>query len=47
MNPSTDLTFAFAAFLLAGLAVKFWLATRQVRYVASHRGTVTAAFAAT
>ncbi|MDB5898564.1 MAG: putative rane protein related to protease [Ramlibacter sp.] len=47
MNPSTDLTFAFAAFLLAGLAVKFWLATRQVRYVASHRGTVPAAFAAT
>jgi STE24 endopeptidase len=47
MNPSTDLTFAFAAFLLAGLAVKFWLATRQVRHVARHRDTVPAAFAGT
>jgi STE24 endopeptidase len=40
-------TFVFAAVLLAGLGVKFWLATRQVRHVARHRDTVPAAFAST
>ena len=35
----------FAAALLASLAVKFWLATRQMRHVAAHRGSVPAAFA--
>jgi STE24 endopeptidase len=44
MNPSELMTIAFAAFLLASLAVKFWLASRQVRYVASHRGEVPFAF---
>jgi STE24 endopeptidase len=45
MDASLALTLAFAAFLLASLAVKFWLASRQVRHVAQHRGTVPAAFA--
>jgi STE24 endopeptidase len=47
MNASYALTLAFAAFLVAGLAVKFWLASRQVRYVAQHRDTVPAPFAGT
>ncbi|RYY59704.1 MAG: M48 family peptidase, partial [Comamonadaceae bacterium] len=38
-------TLVFAAVLLAGLGVKFWLATRQVRHVARHRDQVPAAFA--
>ncbi len=38
---------AFAAALLASLAVKFWLATRQMRHVAQHRDQVPAVFAAT
>lgn len=41
------LTLAFAAALLLSLAVKFWLATRQMRFVAAHRDQVPAAFAAT
>jgi STE24 endopeptidase len=44
MNPSELMTIAFAAFLLASLAVKFWLASRQVRHVASHQGEVPFAF---
>lgn len=47
MQASPALTFAFAAFLLAGLAVKFWLATRQLRHVARHREAVPALFAGT
>ncbi|VTU35219.1 Protease HtpX [Variovorax sp. PBL-H6] len=39
------LTLAFALALVAGLIVKFWLATRQIRHVASHRDAVPAAFA--
>ncbi len=46
-NPSLALTLVFAAALLLGLALKFWLATRQVRHVARHRASVPAAFAAT
>jgi len=46
MSPST-VTLAFAAALLASLAVKFWLATRQMRHVASHRHQVPAAFVGT
>ncbi len=38
------LTGAFALALLASLAVKFWLATRQARHVMAHRGTVPTAF---
>jgi len=41
------LTLLFAAFLLAGLAVKFWLATRQMRHVARHSDAVPPAFART
>jgi STE24 endopeptidase len=47
MQASPTLTLAFAAFLLAGLVVKFWLSTRQVRHVARHRDAVPAPFAQT
>ncbi|MBX3588278.1 MAG: M48 family metallopeptidase [Ramlibacter sp.] len=45
MPSSLLLTLAFAAALLAGLLVKFWLTTRQIRHVARHRDAVPAAFA--
>jgi STE24 endopeptidase len=45
MNASYTLTLAFAAFLLASLGVKFWLASRQIRHVARHRDVVPAPFA--
>jgi STE24 endopeptidase len=38
-------TIAFAAALVAGLLLKLWLATRQIRHVALHRASVPAAFA--
>jgi STE24 endopeptidase len=41
------LSVTFAAALLASVALKFWLATRQMRHVAAHRAEVPAAFAAT
>jgi STE24 endopeptidase len=44
MNPSYALTLAFAAFLLATLGAKFWLASRQIRHVARHRDAVPAPF---
>jgi STE24 endopeptidase len=47
MAASYSLTLAFAAFLLCGLAVKLWLAARQVRYVARHRDAVPPPFATT
>jgi STE24 endopeptidase len=47
MDASNALTVAFAMFLLAGLLVKFWLSTRQVRHVARHRAAVPAPFART
>jgi len=47
MTASYLLTLAFAAALVAGLGMKFWLATRQIRHVAQHRDAVPAAFAAT
>ncbi len=40
------LTLAFAATFVLGLALKFWLASRQVRHVARHRAEVPAPFAA-
>ncbi|MBS0441218.1 MAG: M48 family metallopeptidase [Proteobacteria bacterium] len=40
------LTSCFVAALLVSLALKFWLASRQMRHVAAHRGAVPAAFAA-
>ncbi len=42
---SSFVTLAFAAALMLSLAVKLWLATRQVRHVATHRDRVPAAFA--
>ena len=39
------LTLLFAAALLASMLVKFWLATRQMRHVALHRGEVPRSFA--
>jgi len=45
-TPAFTLSLAFAAALLASMLVKFWLATRQMRHVAAHRGRVPAAFAA-
>jgi STE24 endopeptidase len=47
MNPSATLTLAFAVALAAGLLLKFWLASRQIRFVATHRDSVPAAFAKT
>jgi STE24 endopeptidase len=41
------LSVTFAAALLVSVALKFWLATRQMRHVAAHRAAVPAAFAAT
>ncbi|MEW6705116.1 MAG: M48 family metallopeptidase [Pseudomonadota bacterium] len=43
--PGSSLSLLFAAALLASLLVKLWLATRQMRHVAAHRGAVPAAFA--
>ena len=40
-------TVVFAALLLLGFVVKFWLASRQIRHVARHRDAVPAAFAQT
>jgi STE24 endopeptidase len=40
-------TLAFAAALVMGLVVKFYLATRQIRHVIRHRDAVPAAFAGT
>jgi STE24 endopeptidase len=46
MQAST-VSLAFAAALLASLALRLWLATRHARHVAAHRDQVPAAFAAT
>jgi STE24 endopeptidase len=43
-SASFALTLAFAFALVAGLTVKFWLATRQVRHVARHRDAVPTVF---
>jgi len=42
---STFLTLLFATALVLSLALKLWLATRQMRHVAAHRGAVPPAFA--
>jgi STE24 endopeptidase len=44
---ASTFSIAFAAALLASLAVKYWLALRQARHVAAHRDQVPPAFAAT
>jgi STE24 endopeptidase len=41
------LSFTFAGALLLTVALKFWLATRQMRHVAAHRAAVPSAFATT
>ncbi len=43
MNPVV-LSLSFSAAILASLLVNFWLATRQMRHVAQHRGAVPPAF---
>lgn len=48
--PALDVTpwsLAFAAAVLLSLAVRYWLATRQMRHVAAHRHAVPAPFAGT
>ena len=45
MLSPTPLTLSFAAALVLSLAIKLWLATRQMRHVAAHRAAVPAAFA--
>lgn len=44
-SPATLLMLVFAAALVLGQALKFWLATRQIRHVARHRAEVPAPFA--
>lgn len=46
LTPSLALTLAFALALVAGFALKAWLASRQIRHVARHRQSVPPAFAA-
>ena len=43
-SPSSALTIAFAAAICAGLLLKFWLTSRQIRHVAQHRTAVPPAF---
>jgi STE24 endopeptidase len=42
--PSSTVTLLFAAALLSSLLLRLWLASRQIRHVATHRGAVPAAF---
>jgi STE24 endopeptidase len=44
LNPSLAMTLVFAATLVASQLLKFWLATRQIRHVASHRQAVPPVF---
>ena len=44
MSP-LNFTLLFAALLLVNLLLKLWLANRQIRHVANHRGEVPADFA--
>ncbi|MFZ3139271.1 M48 family metallopeptidase [Polaromonas sp.] len=46
-DTSLVFTLLFSAMLVLGLLTKFYLATRQIRHVAQHRGQVPAAFAST
>ncbi|HEY4066860.1 MAG TPA: M48 family metallopeptidase [Burkholderiaceae bacterium] len=47
MQPVMILTLLFSAALVVSLGIKFWLASRQMRFVAAHREAVPAAFAQT
>jgi STE24 endopeptidase len=42
---SLAMTLSFVSALVFGMLLKFWLASRQIRHVAEHRGAVPAAFA--
>ena len=44
---SLMMTFAFAIAFIAGLVLKFWLSSRQIRHVAIHRAQVPTAFSNT
>ena len=44
-TPSLALSMVFAAMLVLGLLLKFWLASRQIRHVFQHRHEVPPAFA--
>ena len=46
MHPSS-VSLVFAGVVMAWLAARLWLATRQIRHVANHRSRVPAAFAGT
>ena len=46
-SPNLVFSLVFGALLIAGLVVRTWLASRQIRHVARHRGEVPAAFAHT
>jgi len=46
-DPSLRFTLVFAAVLMLGLLLKFWLSSRQIRHVAQHREQVPTAFAQT
>ena len=46
-SPATVLTLLFAAALLGSLALRYWLAGRQLRHVAGNRAQVPAEFAGT
>ncbi len=45
LSVSLLFTLVFSVLLALGLLARFWLATRQIRHVALHRGQVPAAFA--
>ena len=45
LQPWFAMTVLFAILLLSSTVFKAWLATRQIRYVARHRGSVPPAFA--
>ena len=47
LSPALLLSLVFGLALLAHVGVKFWLASRQIRAVAGHRGAVPAEFAST
>lgn len=46
LSPSLLLTALFALTLVASMLTRFWLASRQMRHVAQHRGAVPSAFQA-
>ena len=47
LSPALVTSLVFSLALLANAAVKFWLASRQIRAVARHRAAVPAEFVGT